>query len=126
MMVKACAVGLVCSVCVLLLREFGWRGAPVFAAVSALSIISFVLPEIKGVVGEISGVISSVGASEVAASVLKIVGVGYISGVCADVCRDIGAERIGSAVTLVGKIEIAVISLPHVVNMLRLGLELMG
>ena len=126
MVLRACAVGLVCAVCALLLKELGWRGAPVFSAVAALGVISLVLPGINGLLSDASGVLATVGASDVAAAVIKIVGVGYLSGVCADVCREIGAERVGSAINLVGRIEIVIISVPHVTKMLRLGLELVG
>ena len=121
---RVCAIGVICSICALLLRELGWRGVPVFAAVSALAIISFIFPQIKEMTGELSSSLASVGASGVARSVLKIIGIGYLCGVCADVCRDIGAERVGSAVVLVGRIEIALVAMPYVADMLRLGLEL--
>ena len=124
MVVNACALGLVCAVCVLLLKELGWRAAPVFAAVGALSVFSIALPEVKSVSDELTAVVSAAGASEVARGVLKIIGVGYLSGICSDICREVGAERVGASVTFVGRVEIAVIAMPYVLRMLKLGLEL--
>ena len=122
--VKACAVGVICSICALLLRELGWKGVPVFVAVCALAIISFIFPQIRELTGGLSSALNAVGASGAARSVLKIIGVGYLCGVCADVCSDIGAERVGSAVVLAGRIEIILIAMPYVAEMLKLGLEL--
>ena len=124
MVVKACAVGIVCSVCALLLKELGWRAAPVFATISALAVISIALPGVRSLGDGITSVLSAAGASEVARTVLKIIGVGYLSGICADLCRDIGSERVGTAVMFAGRMEIAIIAMPYVLKMLKLGLEL--
>ena len=126
MAVRVCAVGLIFSVCIMLLREVGWRGAPIFASVSALAIVSIILPGIKEVTEGLSSLLSTVGAQDTVRSVLKIIGLAYLFGICADICRDLGAERVGSAVLLAGRIEILLIAIPYVVKMLKLGMELIG
>ena len=124
MVVRVCAVGVALAVSALLLRELGWRATPVFAAVSTLAIISLVLPEISELVGDTMLTLSHLGVSDVARAVLKIVGIGYLVGICSDVCRELGAERVGSAITFVGRVEILAVAMPHVFKMLKLGLEL--
>lgn len=125
MAAKICAVGLISAVCLLLLREVGWRGAPIFAAVASLAIIGFVLPEIKDMSEGLASALDLVGATETARSVIKIVGLSYLFGISADVCREVGSDRIASAVILAGRIEIALVAVPYVIQMLKLGMELM-
>lgn len=117
-------MGLVCSVCAMLLKELGWRAAPIFASVSALAIITLVLPEINNLTSGVVSALTVVGASDAARAVLKIIGIGYLCGICSDVCKDIGSERVGVAISLAGRVEIALIALPYVTQMLKLGLEL--
>jgi hypothetical protein len=43
---------------------------------------------------------------------LKIVGVGYLSGIASDLCTDLGEGGLARGATVLGRLEIAVICLP--------------
>lgn len=124
MIVKACALALLIALCAFVLRELGWRGAPLFCIIGALGIITLILPDISEAVSLFSSLSDEYGASEAGRSVLKIIGVGYLGGVCSDICRDMGEGGAASAVVLVTRVEIIAIALPHFLNIIRLGGEL--
>ncbi len=59
---------------------------------------------------------------ELVSLVMRIIGVGYVFGICADVCRDVGEGSVANAVLAVGRVEILLLSLPA----LRYVTELVG
>ena len=123
---EVCALALVGALSVFLLSELKWRGAPVMAILCFVGILSLLRPRLGELEGVLSSVISGSDLSEVTAAVLKIVGVGYLAGITADVCSELGVPRIGNAVTLVGRIEIIAIAAPFFVAILDMGAELIG
>lgn len=114
------------ALCALLLRELGWRGVPVFCVVAAVSLLSLVLPYFKELSALFSSFSESYGLNEAATAVLKVVGIGYLGGVTADVCNDLGTPTVVSAVNVVARLEILLVSLPFFSEMLRMGVELIG
>ena len=64
--------------------------------------------------------------NEGVSAILKVVGVGYLAGISSDICSELGAARIGNAVTLVGRLEIIAIATPFFVKILDMGVELIG
>ncbi len=121
-----CALALVGALSVFLLSELKWRGAPVMAILCFVGILSVLRPRLGEFEGVLSSVILGSELSGVTAAVLKIVGVGYLAGITADVCSELGVPRIGNAVTLVGRIEIIAIAAPFFVAILDMGAELIG
>ena len=64
------------------------------------------------------------GIGDVSSSLLKIVGIGYLSGITADVCRGVGEGGIASSVTLVAKAEIIAIAAPYFFDIVEMGVSL--
>ena len=112
------------AVAAFLLRQFGWRGLPVFASVSFIAILSFSLPYMRELIGLISSVAASQSLLDSATAAIKIIGVGYLSGITADVCRELELPGAASAVMLVGRIEIIAIVSPFFYEIIRMGREL--
>lgn len=106
-----------------LLREFGFRGARLFSILGTVTIIGALIIA----VGNSSpvGVYLSDGVNkEYIAMILKIIGVGYVSGICSDICTDLGEMGLSGAVAMIGKIEIVLISLPCAKEIIERGLAL--
>lgn len=123
---KVLGIGILGAITAFLLRGFGYKGVPVFISVVFLGIISYALPYIRGV-GELIGRLGSYSViSGACGSVMKIVGIGYLTGISADVCRELEAGAIANGVLLVGRIEIVFITVPYFDEMMRLGGELLG
>ena len=124
MIVKVSALALLCSASAFMLRGFGWRGVPVFAAICSLGLLSFVIPYIREMSSFISSISSSQNLLSSVSAVLKIIGVGYLAGITADVCRDLELPGAANAVVLVGRIEIVAIVTPFFSEIIRMGSEL--
>lgn len=125
-MAEACALALVGVVSALLLRELGWRGVPVFGVVCAVGIISRVLPYLSSLGGFYAELASELGVGEVASAVLKVVGISYLAGITADICRDMGESAISGAVATVGKVEVLCIAAPYFLEIVKMGVSLVG
>ena len=126
MVAEVCALALMGALSFFLLSELKWRGAPVLAILCFIGIISVVNPYLSQVEGAISFFASVSDLGDTVAAVLKIVGVGYLAGITSDVCSELGAVRIGNAVTLVGRVEIIAIAAPFFVAIIDMGAELIG
>ena len=126
MVAEVCALALMGALSFFLLSELKWRGAPVLAILCFIGIISVVNPYLSQVEGAISFFASVSNLGDTVAAVLKIVGVWYLAGITSDVCSELGAVRIGNAVTLVGRVEIIAIAAPFFVAIIDMGAELLG
>jgi len=60
-----------------------------------------------------------------AKAIIKIIGAGYVFGIGADICRELGEVGVGSAVLVAGRIEIFAITLPYFKKILDIGAELL-
>lgn len=114
------------SVTAVLLREFGWRGVPIFAVISFVGILSVAEPYLTSVKEVFSSFSDDFGISKTVSAVLKIIGIGYLGGICADVCTELGSATVASGVSLVTRLEIIAICAPFFIDIVKLGTELIG
>lgn len=117
------SAALVVAVSALLLRQFGWRGTPVFVSVATIFLISNVLVHISGVLSFIS---SLPAGEESAVAIVKIIGVGYLYGIASDVCRELGESSVASLIVLLGRVETVAIALPFIKEIASLAVSLLG
>ncbi len=123
---RICAAALTVAVCGFLLRELGWRGAVSFSVVCAVIFLSFLsdgLSEMSKWLGSISKY-GEIGA--VAKEILKVTGVSYIFGVCSDIATELGEKSIATALTVVGRVEILLISMPYFFKIMEYAVALVG
>ena len=125
-MLKIVGMTLLLAATAFLLRQFGWSGAPVFAAVCAVVLLGEMsatlgrIIEFVSVFGETSSVSEPIGAA------IKTLGAGYLFGISADVCRELGESGIAKAVEAVGRVEIIAIVIPYFQEIIKVGVELIG
>ena len=108
--------------CIFILRELGWRGVPVFAAIGSVIILATLGDSLSAVftsVGELSSYVSE----EYISAILKIIGAGYLFGISADVCRTMGEGQIAKTVEVAGRVEIFLIVLPFFEEIIKLGVS---
>ena len=110
---------------VVILRELGFRGVRLVSLVGVIGLLSAAIVGIE-TLGEIFERLGEGIPDEQAVAVMKIIGVGYSSGICADVCMEFGESGLSGAVTLFGRVEMLVISAPCALEILERGLELVG
>ena len=108
------------------LKAFGWRGAPIVAVATFISILLLFFDSFESVKRIFEAVEAVDGMQESVGYVLKILGIGYVSGICADVCTELGEQRIASAVLTVARIESLIVVSPMILEIMNVGLELIG
>ena len=122
---KIIGYALVTLFLVVILREVGFRGARLLSLVGAVGVLGACIAGAE----EIGAVFESLGQgvpNEYVVSIMKIMGVCYSSGICADVCLEFGEVSLSNAVTLFGRIEMLAISAPCALSILKRGIELIG
>ena len=125
MILKIIGLALLLAIMAILLRSFGFKGAGAFAAFAVVAVFSAVSGELASI-GDLLGNSSLFDgeASEYASAIIKLVGAGYLFGICSDVCRELGEVGIANGVTAAGRVEIFVLTLPYLGRILELGAEL--
>ena len=125
-MMRLVLLGMLLAVMALLLRSFGFRGAGVYAALG----VAVLLSSSASGLGELLGIgkdnaLFGADAAEYASAIAKIVGAGYLFGICSDICTELGEVGIAKAIAVSGRIEILLIALPYFRRILELSAELM-
>ena len=125
MILRLFAIGLLLAVMAMLLRSFGFRGAAVFSLFGVAVLLSSAVGEISGLVGKLGfGELFSGDTAKYTTAIAKVVGCGYLFGICADMCRELGEQGIAKAVTVGGRVEILLIAAPYFAEILEIGREL--
>ena len=109
---------LLTAVSVLILKSFGFRGAPlvtVIAIVCTASYYSEALFSVGSLFGELS---DTAEVGKYVSAALKIVGISYLSGISRDVCLEIGESGIAKAVSVVTKLELILLTVPYIKEIL--------
>ncbi|MBQ4071531.1 MAG: stage III sporulation AC/AD family protein [Clostridia bacterium] len=125
MIERTCALVLVALASMLLLRELGWRATPLVAVCVTVGSLGMLMPYAEKLSEELGLLSEGVGAPETVRDILKVVGVGYLSGLVGEVCRSMGEASLASAVSLVGRAEMLIIAFPYFFETVTLGLELL-
>jgi hypothetical protein len=123
-MVEVFGLAVLGAVSAFILKAFGWRGAPLIVIGALLAIFSRAADGLGELLSVFEAVGEVEGAMNAARYLLKILGLGYLSGICSDFCRELGEAGIASAVNLVARIESLVIISPLVSEIITLALEL--
>ena len=114
---------LLASVAAVLIKGFGFKGAEIFSATAVCALLAYALSSSLPIFDFLSDMPEDI--SEYAGSCIKAVGIGYATGITADVCRELGEGGIAKAVSVAAKIEIALVALPHIREITDLAIELM-
>lgn len=123
MSLAPCFAAIAFSIAAVLLRNLGWRGAPVFAVLCFVVLLSELPSRLLPVAKLFS---SGALVGESAAAILKIIGCGYLFGISAELCRELGESAIASALTLVGRFEVIALVLPFIGEALDIALSLIA
>ncbi len=121
MTAELCFAGLVFAISALLLKNLGWRGAPVFALIAAV----FLLSNLGRYFSELTLLYSYFeAAGEGGAAILKIIGIAYLFGISSEICRELGEAGIASALVIVGRFEILSVAIPFIQRLFSLAMSL--
>ena len=126
MIFKFLGICLILLACAVLLRNFGWRGASVFAVVASILLLAEAADSLSYIFETVYAFDYGEGIEKPILAALKILGIGYLFGICADVCRELGENGIAKSVEIVGRVEIIALVIPFFQEIIRVGVELIG
>lgn len=99
--------------------EFSLLLIIITATISLLLILSAIVKPLNALMEKFSGYGVELSYFKIA---LKAVGIGYVTGFCADICRDAGHNSLATLSEIAGKCGIFILSLPLVFNIIDLAL----
>ncbi len=105
-----------------LLKELGFKGTRLVVLLGTVSLIGASVI----VMGEVIDEIYMLGGygDDYLAAIFKIIGVGYIFGLCSDICSDLGESALSGALTTLGRMEILALCVPYIKLIVEKGIEL--
>ena len=117
---------LVASAIILLIKKYSPESALTVALAAVSVILLFIIISASGLFSEMRELFDSFGLDpEIVKITLKALGICYLTGFAADVCRDFGQTSLASKVELAGKVTVVILTLPFVKQILRVATELM-
>ena len=106
-------VSLAAAVIAIILRQYRAEYAIVISLVTGAIVLVAIMQALEPVLGEVSELIGASGmGTENTAAILKVVGVGFITQLACDSCRDAGEGAIAAKVELAGRVSILILALP--------------
>lgn len=105
------------------LRELGWRGVPVFVTLGALLLLGEAISSAEGLIRLFLHLGEETGLTDTVRTVLKILGLGYLTSLTAETCRALGEGAVASAVVTAGRLSILLLAVPFFEKLLTYGME---
>lgn len=110
---KIAGIGIISTIAFLIVKDTRPELAYVIAAVGGILIMILTMDYLSAIVKSINGLVGKIGLNAaIIASILKIVGVGYIAEFAASLCEDAGSKSIAEKMRFGGKVIILYLSLP--------------
>lgn len=115
------------AVATLFIRRYAPEYALLTAVASGCVILLLIIVSLSGLIGDIESIFSSAGLDNgIFKTVLKGLGVCYLTSFATDVCRDFGQTSLGAKVELAGKVTIVLLTLPLIKMIIKTATELIG
>lgn len=121
--VKLMCVALTLSMTLYLMGRLGRTEAPVYAAVGAVVLLSMGIVPLREAVETLLPLGAGVGEDALSA-VAKALSIGYLCGISADLCDDLGQAAVSRALVFGGRAMIFSLSVPYIVKIFRFCEEL--
>ena len=125
MILKICAVAIFSAILYAILDSLGFKSKGLFGTLCALMILSVLGDSFGELLSSMLSIAETTGISEAATCALRTVGLGYVFGFTSDFCASIGEGVIAKAVTVVGKIQIFLVTYPYFEKTVALGIGLL-
>lgn len=105
-----------------LLKEFGFKGSKLVTLLGTVSVIAVAIMSVDKLSHFALGL--SDDSKKYAVTMMKMIGVGYAFGICSDMCADLGEASLSSAVCLLGRVEIIILTVPYIKMIIERGIEM--
>jgi len=118
---KIVGIGIATAVAMIILKTTKPEIATLVGVAGGIIIILMVVNQLTSVLQIFKTIAEKSGLSiQIFGSVLKIVGIGYITEFAASICNDSGSSSLADKILLAGKIIILVVSLPIITNIISI------
>lgn len=97
-----------------MLRSMGYEGSRLISVVGTVSLLCAVVLGVGRLMDSLPGELLSGKVAAVAEVSLRIMGVGYVFGIVADICRELGEVGLANAAEGLGRVEILMLSVPYI------------
>ena len=124
-MTSALAFAVISVLLCAILDGLGFKSKGLFATLSAIILFTVLGESLGKLFSGILSIAERTGITEAATCALRAIGLGYIFGITSDICDSMGERTIAAAVTVIGRIQIFLVSYPYFEKIITLGLELM-
>lgn len=124
MILKIIGVTLISAFAAFILKGLSWRAAPVFACLATIVILAMMGEGMSQVFEAVLGFSLNSDVSEAVSVIIKIIGIGYLFGISADICRELGEGTIAKALEVAGRVEIIALVIPYFTKIMNLGVQL--
>jgi len=123
--IRIVGIGLTGAVLSLVVRHLRPELSMMIPLVVTFTVIFCILPYLTAVIDEVRSISDSAGIEyRYINIVFKIIGVSYIAGISAELCKDAGENAIGAKIELAGKLIIVFMSLPVINRLLGIVREI--
>lgn len=120
------AIGIIAAILISLLKETKPELAILLGVAAGVIIIIMVVNELYEVISSFYNIAEVSGIAEgLFTTVLKIIGIGYVTEFAANICSDSGCKSVGDKILFAGKVVIMILALPIVNSLLSLIVEIL-
>lgn len=116
---KIIGVGIITAITALIVRQIKPEVSVIITISGGIIMLLMMVQSLTSIFSAFNSIVEKSGlTSGLFTTVLKIIGVGYITEFSANLCADSGASSIADKILLAGKIIILVLALPIVTNII--------
>ena len=116
---KILAIALLPCIATLIVRQVKPDFATLVAISGGVVILLFLIDYLEQILGAFNGLIEKTNLSpSLFSTILKIIGIGYLTEFTANICSDSGISSLASKVELAGKVIILFMALPIITNLI--------
>ena len=103
-----------------LLRQYRAEYAMALGLMVSVVVLLALMPVLKETMSLLMNIASNSGASQTVGVIVKSLGIAFVAGIAADVCRDAGESAMASKVELAGKVAILSMAMPMATQLMGL------
>ena len=116
---KIIGVGIITAITALIVRQIKPEVSVIITISGGIIMLLMMVQSLTSIFSAFNSIVEKSGlTSGLFTTILKIIGVGYITEFSANLCADSGASSIADKILLAGKIIIVVLALPIVTNII--------
>ena len=125
-LIKIIGVGLITSIAILVVKQVKPEIAIIITITGSLVMLLMLVEMLSAITGVFDILVNKTGIDkELFTSILKIIGIGYITEFSSNICIDSGNTTISDKILLAGKITILVLALPIITALVDIIVSIM-